>query len=72
MKRLRTVRSKIVLMLLIGLAGILTNAGVSRYTEGIEKFPQDARFYRHRGHRYISIREFDRAIRDFEHAARWQ
>lgn len=39
------------------------------YTEGIGKFPDDARFYRHRGHRYISIREFDRAIQDFEKAA---
>ena len=40
------------------------------YTEGIEKFPADARMYRHRGHRYISIREFDRAVEDFEHAAK--
>ncbi|MBN1221724.1 MAG: hypothetical protein JXB23_00650 [Candidatus Aminicenantes bacterium] len=39
------------------------------FTEGIRKFPGDARFYRHRGHRYISIREFDRAIEDFEAAA---
>jgi tetratricopeptide (TPR) repeat protein len=39
------------------------------YTEGIQKFTDDARFYRHRGHRYISIREFDRAIQDFEKAA---
>ncbi len=39
------------------------------FSEGIEKHPDDARFYRHRGHRYISIREFDRAIADFEHAA---
>jgi len=39
------------------------------YTEGIERFPDDARIYRHRGHRYISIREFDRAARDFEKAA---
>lgn len=38
------------------------------YTEGIERFPEDARFYRHRGHRYISIRELDRAIVDFERA----
>ncbi len=38
------------------------------YTEGTEKHPRDARFYRHRGHRYISIREFDRAVRDLEHA----
>ena len=39
------------------------------YTEGIEKFPEDARIYRHRGHRFISVREFDKAIKDFEHAA---
>jgi alpha-L-fucosidase len=39
------------------------------YTDGIEKFPEDARMYRHRGHRYISIREFDKAIKDFELAA---
>ena len=38
------------------------------FTEGIEKHPDDARMYRHRGHRYISIRELDRAIADFEHA----
>jgi len=39
------------------------------FSEGISKFPDDARFYRHRGHRYISIREFDRAIEDFTKAA---
>lgn len=39
------------------------------FTEGITKFPEDARMYRHRGHRYISIREFDKAIVDFEKAA---
>lgn len=39
------------------------------YSEGIEKFPDDPRLYRHRGHRYISIREFDRAIADLEKAA---
>ena len=40
------------------------------YSEGIKKFPNDDRMYRHRGHRYISIREFDRAIADLEIAAR--
>ena len=40
------------------------------FSEGIEKFPEDARFYRHRGHRYVSIREFDRAIDDLENAAK--
>lgn len=38
------------------------------YTDGIKQFPKDARFYRHRGHRYISIREYDKAIQDFEKA----
>jgi len=39
------------------------------FSEGIDKFPDDPRMYRHRGHRYISIREFDRAIEDLEVAA---
>jgi len=39
------------------------------FSEGIDKHPDDARMYRHRGHRYISIREFDRAIDDLERAA---
>ena len=38
------------------------------YTLGIEKFPYDARFYRHRGHRYISTRQYDNAINDFTKA----
>lgn len=40
------------------------------FTEGIEKHPEDARMYRHRGHRYISIREFDRAVADYQEAER--
>jgi len=39
------------------------------FTEGVEKFPEDPRFFRHRGHRYRSIREFDHAIADLERAA---
>jgi tetratricopeptide (TPR) repeat protein len=42
------------------------------FTEGITNFPQDARLYRNRGHRYISIREYDKAISDFEKAALMQ
>ena len=42
---------------------------ITIYSEGIEKFPKDARFYRHRGHRYISTRQLDNAINDFEIAA---
>lgn len=45
------------------------NQAISIYSEGIEKFPDEPRFYRHRGHRYISIREYDKAIADFEKAA---
>lgn len=43
---------------------------VAIFSEGIEKFPNDARLYRHRGHRYITLRQFDNAIADFEVAAR--
>ncbi len=41
---------------------------IALFTKGIVQFPNDARFYRHRGHRYISIRKFDEAILDFEKA----
>ncbi|MGM0666121.1 MAG: tetratricopeptide repeat protein [Bacteroidota bacterium] len=39
------------------------------FSEGTQKFPDDARMYRHRGHRYISVREFDKAIDDLSKAA---
>jgi Flp pilus assembly protein TadD len=39
------------------------------YSDGIERHPEDARLYRHRGHRYISTRQLENAIADFEHAA---
>src|SRR5687768_10644787 len=39
------------------------------FSEGIRKFPNDARFYRHRGHRYITLRRIDLAIKDFMRAA---
>lgn len=40
------------------------------FTEGIQKFPTDARYYRHRGHRFITLRCLDAAIGDFEKAAK--
>ncbi|MEO0897558.1 MAG: tetratricopeptide repeat protein [Bacteroidota bacterium] len=43
-------------------------AAIQIYTEGIAKHPADARFYRHRGHRYISTRQYEKAIEDFEKA----
>lgn len=39
------------------------------FTRGAERYPDDARFMRHRGHRYLSVRELDRAIDDFRQAA---
>ena len=39
------------------------------YTRGIRLRPGDARMYRHRGHRYISVRRFDLAADDLAHAA---
>ena len=39
------------------------------YTRGIQRHSRDARFYRHRGHRYITVRELDRAIADLARAA---
>ncbi len=41
---------------------------IATFTRGIETFPSDARFYRHRGHRYITTRQFPKAIADFEKA----
>ena len=38
------------------------------FSEGVQRFPTDARFLRHRGHRYITVREFDKAIADLERA----
>ena len=43
---------------------------ITTYTTGIERFPNDARFYRHRGHRSITLRQFDDAIADLKKAAR--
>lgn len=39
------------------------------YTRGIALHPQNAWLYRHRGHRYLTVRELDYAIADFERAA---
>ncbi|MGH9319074.1 MAG: tetratricopeptide repeat protein [Vicinamibacteria bacterium] len=39
------------------------------YSRGIEKHPDYYKLYRHRGHRYISVRKFDEAIADLEKAA---
>ncbi|WP_031498326.1 tetratricopeptide repeat protein [Bryobacter aggregatus] len=41
---------------------------VTLYTNAIEKFPKDYRFYRLRGQRYITTRQFDLAIADLKTA----
>ena len=43
---------------------------VDALTIALKQFPNDARMYRHRGHRYITLRCFDDAIRDFEKAGK--
>jgi dipeptidyl aminopeptidase/acylaminoacyl peptidase len=39
------------------------------YTRAIVRHPKDARLYRHRGHRYITVRELDEATADLERAS---
>jgi tetratricopeptide (TPR) repeat protein len=39
------------------------------YTRALSVHPDEPRLYRHRGHRYISVRELDRAVADLERAA---
>ncbi len=39
------------------------------YTKGIAAHPDHALLYRHRGHRYISVRKFDKAVADLTRAA---
>ena len=53
-----------------------TQAGFRQYreaiatlTRGITAFPASALLYVERGHRYISVREFDRALADLQRAA---
>jgi tetratricopeptide (TPR) repeat protein len=45
------------------------NEAIEIFTEGITKYPGDTRFLRHRGHRYLTTRQIDKAIDDLENAA---
>jgi tetratricopeptide (TPR) repeat protein len=42
---------------------------IGTFSRGIDRHPDDARLFRHRGHRYITVRQFDDALRDLERAA---
>src|SRR5262249_1175452 len=44
---------------------------IAIYTEGIRRFPSDARKFRHLVHRFLPLRCFDDAIADFKTAAFW-
>ena len=39
------------------------------YSWGLGEYPESYKLYRHRGHRFISVRKFDKAIVDLEKAA---
>jgi tetratricopeptide (TPR) repeat protein len=43
---------------------------IDAYTRGIARHPNEPRLYRHRGHRYITVRKFDEAIADLRNASR--
>jgi tetratricopeptide (TPR) repeat protein len=51
----------------LGYLGRLREA-IDVYTRGIARYPDNPWLYRHRGHRYISVRELDRAAADLERA----
>jgi len=44
------------------------NEAIAIYTRGISLHPDNARFYRHRAHRYITLRCYDKAITDLRKA----
>lgn len=55
----------------------VAQSGARRYREAIQTFTRglgidsdDARLFRWRGHRYLSLREFDRAMEDLSHGNR--
>jgi tetratricopeptide (TPR) repeat protein len=63
----RNVDSLIWLARRLGYLGRLRES-IDVYTRGIALYPENPWLYRHRGHRYISVRELDHAIADLERA----
>jgi len=39
------------------------------FSQALKEFPAEARLYRHRGHRYLTLRSFDKAVADFLRAS---
>lgn len=52
----------------LGYLGRIREA-IDVYSRGIALYPDNPWLYRHRGHRYITVRELDRAAADLERAA---
>lgn len=53
----------------LGYAGRYADA-IDVYTRGLERYPGSYRLLRHRGHRHITLHEFDDALADLERARR--
>jgi tetratricopeptide (TPR) repeat protein len=51
-------------------AALQFHSAIEMYTRGLAIAPEDVRLWRFRGHRYISIRRFDLAVPDLQHAVR--
>ncbi|HEY5826256.1 MAG TPA: tetratricopeptide repeat protein [Cyclobacteriaceae bacterium] len=45
------------------------DSAVKIFSEGISKYPKSYRLYRHRGHRYITLRDFDNGVNDLKKAS---
>jgi len=45
------------------------DSAINIFSSGLEKFPNSYKLYRHRGHRYITLRQYNKAISDLEQAA---
>ncbi len=46
------------------------NDAINWFTTGLKKFPDSYKILRHRGHRYLSIRQFENAENDLEKASK--
>ena len=45
------------------------DSAIKIFSEGISKFPESYKLYRHRGHRYITVRDFDKGVSDLKKAS---
>lgn len=41
---------------------------IKTFSEGLDRFPESYKLLRHRGHRFITIRQFDKAVEDLRRA----